>query len=75
MKKTMLAMAVAIGLLAASCSNEKKTDGTHQHEDGSTHADHDSTAVDTTAQEEFKVDSASTDTATHSHDGGKPHTH
>jgi len=75
MKKTMLAMAVAIGLFAASCSNEKKADGTHQHEDGSTHTDHDSTSVDTTVQEEFKVDSVSTDSATHSHDGGKPHTH
>jgi|GEM_PF-1195503 len=69
MKKTMFAMAVAIGLFAASCSNEKKAENTHQHDDGSTHADHDSTAVDTTAQEEFKADSATTDSATHSHEG------
>ena len=74
MKKTMLAMAVAIGLFAVSCNNEKKAEGTHQHEDGSTHVDHDSTAVDTTKQEEFKVDSGKTDT-THVHDESKPHTH
>ncbi|SMD16908.1 hypothetical protein [Pedobacter nyackensis] len=60
MKKTMLAMAVAIGLFAVSCSNEKKAEGTHQHEDGSTHVDHEA-AVDTTKQEEFKVDSVKTD--------------
>ena len=74
MKKTMLAMAVAIGLFAVSCNNEKPADGTHQHEDGSTHVDHDSTAVDTTKQEEFKVDSLKTD-STHVHDESKPHTH
>jgi hypothetical protein len=74
MKKNMLAMAVAIGLFAASCTNEKKAEGTHQHEDGSTHDDHDHTAVDTTKQEAFKVDSVNADT-THVHDESKPHTH
>ncbi|TKB96450.1 hypothetical protein [Pedobacter cryotolerans] len=75
MKKTMLSLAIAIGLFAASCSNEKKEEGAHQHEDGSTHADHDETPVDTTKQEEFKVDSVAADTAAHSHDDGKSHTH
>ena len=75
MKKTMLSLAMAIGLFAASCSNEKKEEGAHQHEDGTTHADHDAAAVDTTKQEEFKVDSPAIDTAAHSHEGGKPHKH
>lgn len=74
MKKTMLAMAVAIGLFAVSCNNEKPAEGTHQHEDGSVHEAHDAPAVDTTKQEEFKVDSAKADT-THVHDESKPHTH
>jgi hypothetical protein len=74
MKKNMLAMAVAIGLFAVSCNNEKKAEGTHQHEDGSAHVDHDSTVVDTNKQEEFKVDSVKPDT-THVHDESKPHTH
>lgn len=74
MKKNMFAMAVAIGLFAASCNNQKPAEGTHQHEDGSTHVDHEHTATDTTKQEEFKVDTTKTDT-THVHDESKPHTH
>ena len=67
-------MAVAIGLFAVSCNNEKPAEGTHQHEDGSVHDAHGATVVDTTKQEEFKVDSLNADT-THVHDESKPHTH
>jgi len=73
MKRTMLAMAIAIGLFAASCSN-KPAEGEHQHEDGTVHAEHVAPVVDTTKQEEFKVDSAKTD-STAVHDESKPHTH
>ncbi|MEJ5962948.1 hypothetical protein [Pedobacter immunditicola] len=73
MKKTMLAMAVAVGLFAVSCSN-KPSEGTHEHEDGTVHEEHASTVTDTTKQEEFKVDSAKTD-STAVHDESKPHTH
>lgn len=67
-------MAVAIGLFAASCSNEKKAESTHQHEDGSAHTNDEGTGLNTSKQEEFKVDSAQTDTG-HVHDESKPHTH
>lgn len=66
-------MAVAIGLFAASCNN-KPAEGTHEHEDGSVHEAHDAPVVDTTKQEEFKVDSTKTD-STHVHDESKTHTH
>lgn len=73
MKKNMLAMAVAIGLFAASCNN-KPAEGTHEHEDGTVHEEHAPPVTDTTKQEEFKVDSAKTDSP-HVHDESKPHTH
>lgn len=68
----MLAMAIAMGLFAASCNNEKKTaeeahttEGTHTHDDGTVHnADHTPVVSDTT-----KADT------THVHDESTPHTH
>ena len=59
MKKVAIAFAASL-FLFASCG-QKTEEGTHTHEDGSTHADH---ATDTT-QEEFNA----ADTTHHTHDG------
>jgi hypothetical protein len=40
MKKYMVAMAFAIGLIATSCNNENTPESIRQHDDGSTRADH-----------------------------------
>lgn len=69
MKKTMFAMAVAVGLFTASCNNEKPAEGTHTHEDGTVHSDHEH-AADTTLKT-LPADSANIDTA----DAHKGHTH
>lgn len=61
MNKTAIAFTASLFLLA-SCG-QKTEEGTHTHEDGSTHADH---AADTT-QEEFNA----TDTSHHLHDSGE----
>jgi hypothetical protein len=58
MKKVAIAI-VATLFLFVSCG--KNSEGTHTHEDGSTHADHD---ADTTKQEEFNA----ADTTQHAHD-------
>lgn len=56
-----------------SCGENKQEPGTHTHDDGSTHADHDTTKP---VQEEFKVtDTTKKDTSTHSHGDGKSHKH
>jgi hypothetical protein len=57
-----------------SCGNNSKSEkGTHKHEDGSTHSDHDTTKP---SQQEFKVtDTTKKDTATHKHADGKEHSH
>lgn len=60
-----------------SCANQADTkteEGTHTHDDGSTHSNHDTVKP---AQQEFNAadtTAAPADT-THSHDDGKPHTH
>lgn len=66
MKKTMLAMALAVGLFATSCNNEKPAEGTHTHEDGTVHGAHEH-AADTTMKA-APADTAAVDTA-HSHAG------
>ena len=58
MKKTAIALAALLFLLA-SCG-QKSEEGTHTHDDGTTHEDH---ATDTT-QQEFNA----ADTIQHSHD-------
>lgn len=63
MKKILIAAALLCSILSA-CSNSTKNEHTHEHEDGSTHEDHADVAP-TTKQEEFKVDSATTDTSAH----------
>lgn len=69
MKKVAIALVASL-FLFASCW-KKSEEGTHTHEDGSTHADH---AADTAKQEEFN----SADTTEHAHDTTKhdhPHPH
>ena len=68
MKKVAIALVASL-FLFASCG-KKAEEGTHTHDDGSTHADH----TDTTKQEEFNA----ADTAEHAHDSAKdkhPHAH
>jgi hypothetical protein len=68
MKKVAIALVASL-FLFASCG-KKSDEGTHTHEDGSTHADH---AADST-QEEFNA----TDTTEHAHDSTNhdhPHPH
>ena len=62
MKKLFIA-AIAASFLFASCG--KKSEGTHTHEDGTEHADHD----DTTEQEEFNA----ADSSNHEHDSTEHH--
>lgn len=81
MKKLLLSVAV-IGMLFTACREKKSedhghdhTDGTHQHEDGEEHANHE---TDTVSQEEFTVgkDSAATKEAhDHDHENGEDHKH
>lgn len=69
MKKIMLAMAIAIGLFAASCNNEKPAEGTHTHDDGTVHSDHEHN-TDTTLKT-APADTVKTDTT----DAHKGHSH
>jgi hypothetical protein len=68
MKKMLLigSMSAALFVLNA-CGNNQPAENTHTHEDGSTHADHDTTKPN---QQEFKVGDT-----THADTSGKPHTH
>lgn len=75
MKKILLGASLAIALtLAFSCNNNsKKEPGTHTHDDGSTHTDHDTSKP---VQQEFKVvDTTKKDTGTHTHADGEKHSH
>jgi hypothetical protein len=76
--KKLLVITMLLGGLFTACTNQAKEENSHQHEDGSTHADHDA-AQTPTNQEEFSVDTLRTDTTTkdssHSHEGGKEHKH
>ncbi|MFA9189176.1 hypothetical protein AAGV33_15105 [Flavobacterium sp. FBOR7N2.3] len=81
MKKLLLSMAVA-GMLFTACNGKKTeehghdhTDGTHQHEDGAVHTNHE---TDSVAQEEFTVGKDSTATKEahdHQHENGEKHDH
>jgi hypothetical protein len=74
MKKAILLACISICIVTISCNNEKQGEGTHQHDDGSTHTDHDTTAP---KQEEFTIgDSTKKDTTgDHTHEDGKKHSH
>jgi hypothetical protein len=75
MKKMFFSICLAIGIVSMiGCSNGAETD-THKHDDGSTHADHDTAK---TIQQEFTVgDSTHTDSTgkAHSHEDGSEHKH
>jgi protein involved in sex pheromone biosynthesis len=77
MKKTLSILALSVFLFAA-CNNAKEDsheEGTHTHDDGSTHADH--AKADTTKQEEFSVatDTTKAESKPHAHEDGKEHKH
>jgi ABC-type nickel/cobalt efflux system permease component RcnA len=75
MKKTILAAIIGVATLSmTSCGNNLESK-THTHDDGSTHADHDTTKP---KQEEFTVsDTTHSDTTSHehTHEGGEKHSH
>jgi hypothetical protein len=73
MKKLLLSASIAAFVLITSCNNNSKTEKTHTHDDGSTHAEHDTTKP---AQQEFNVaDTTKKDTTTHTHADGEKHSH
>jgi hypothetical protein len=75
MKKLLPGAILAIALIfAISCNNNPKTEsGTHTHDDGSVHTDHDTS---TPVQEEFRVtDTIKKDTSSHTHPDGEKHSH
>ena len=88
MKKIFVAIAIC-GYLFASCGNRSNNNnqGTHTHEDGSVHGDHDATPQAKPAQETFEVKADSItvkadslknqahDRHEHDHGDGKPHKH
>jgi hypothetical protein len=75
MKKAIITAFIGIASLTfISCANNTESK-THTHEDGSTHADHDTTKP---AQEEFVVaDTTKKDTTgkEHTHKDGEKHSH
>jgi uncharacterized lipoprotein NlpE involved in copper resistance len=74
--KKLFILFFALSLFAISCGKKAEQEGTHVHEDGSVHADHE---PDTTKQETFTVagDSTATDSTEHAHkhESGKEHKH
>ncbi len=73
MKKLILLASISIFVITSSCNNNSETKNTHQHDDGSTHTDHDTSKP---VQQEFNVaDTTKKDSTTHSHDDGKKHSH
>lgn len=73
---------LAMSLFVLSCNEAPKESGTHTHDDGSTHSDHDTTAP---VQQEFKpgdstaraADSTAAvdSTKEHQHADGEKHSH
>jgi protein involved in sex pheromone biosynthesis len=76
MKKTLVLACAGFLITLSACNNNSKTEnkGTHTHEDGSTHDDHDTTKP---VQKEFKVTDSTNkaDTGTHKHADGTTHSH
>lgn len=77
MKKAMfIVLLAAAAFMFNSCAgnSNEKTDGTHQHDDGSTHTDHADTSKP--VQQEFNMtDSTKKDSSAHTHEEGKEHSH
>jgi hypothetical protein len=82
MKRTMLCTGFALLLFSIiGCGDDKaKEPGTHTHDDGSVHKDHNGDSAKP-QQQEFKVTDSpavkvdSADKKEHTHKDGKPHTH
>jgi hypothetical protein len=74
MKKIFLAFAI-IGMTMFACTGKsaQSNEGTHTHEDGTTHEGHHSDSVAAPEQETFEVDT--THQHTHKHGDGHEHTH
>ena len=75
MKKAIISTLIGIASATIISCNNNTENKTHTHEDGSTHADHDTTKP---AQEEFMIgDTTSTDTTIkeHTHKDGEKHSH
>lgn len=73
MKKVLLLASISAFVLTTSCNNGTEKKDTHTHDDGSTHADHDTTKP---VQQEFNVaDTTKKDTSTHTHADGEKHSH
>ena len=74
MKKVLLVSSICAAMFfVISCNNNNSKPDTHTHDDGSTHADHDTVKP---AQQEFNVaDTTKKDTTAHAHENGKKHSH
>jgi hypothetical protein len=78
MKKAIITALIGLAsMIVISCGNSSNNTETktHTHDDGSTHADHDTTKP---AQQEFTVgDSTASDTTAkeHTHKDGEKHSH
>lgn len=72
MKMLFLLASISAFVFTTSCNSGTDNKDTHKHDDGSTHADHDTIKP---VQQEFNInDSIKKDTSTHTHDG-KKHDH
>ncbi|TAG11432.1 MAG: hypothetical protein EAZ35_03005 [Sphingobacteriia bacterium] len=73
MKKILLFASISAFILTTSCNNETEKKDIHTHDDGSTHADHDTSKL---MQHEFNAaDTTIKDTTAHTHAGEKKHSH
>lgn len=73
MKKLLLLISITAFLLTTACNSGTEKKDTHTHDDGSSHADHDTTKPE---QQEFNVaDTIKKDTTTHTHAKGEKHSH
>ena len=72
MKTLILNAVLSIAIITMfSCSNKTESEA-HTHEDGSTHADHDTTKPD---QQEFIVGDSTQKDSSHTHTNGEKHSH
>ncbi len=73
MKRILLLASISAFVLTTSCNNDSEAKNTHTHDDGSAHAEHDTTKP---AQQEFNVaDTTKKDTTNHTHANGEKHSH
>ena len=75
MKTIIFALVIAVLAFAGCSNNQKSTEGTHEHGDGTTHTHENGDAHqnhDSVLQQEFKVDQ---DSVIHEHAGDSTHNH